>query len=50
MVDNKEYFKKRLFSFELECSNNLADRVMEKLRKSLINYAYRNLKVIESRF
>lgn len=50
MADNKEYFKKRLFSFELECSNDGADRVMEKLRKSLINYAYKNLQAIESRF
>ena len=41
----EEYFKVRVFSFELECSIDGKNRVLEKLEKSLINYAYKNLKV-----
>ena len=47
MVDNDEYFKNRVFSFELECSIDGSNRVIEKLRKSILNYAYKNLKVTE---
>ena len=44
MSDNSEYFKKRIFSFELECSIDGANRVIEILQKSLINYTCKNLK------